>query len=112
MPSWPGRAPLASRPYVSPRHQRGITGSTAEGAQTVVDERSQVVLTSVLRHSGADCPALPGLLAELTMSLADNVTAVTEASMDPLIATGRQEHREPTPAAPRGRSRKIGRPCS
>jgi transposase len=38
-------------------------------AQTIVDEHSQVVLTSVLRPSGADCPALPGMLAELTASL-------------------------------------------
>ena len=39
-------------------------------AQTIVDERSQVVLTSVLRQSGADCPALPQMLTELTASLA------------------------------------------
>jgi transposase len=92
-------------------------------AQTVVDEHSQVVLTSVLRQSSADCPALPEMLTELTTSLAaagiggrprtlladagyfsaDNITAVTEAGMDPLIATGRQTHGETVPAAPRGR---------
>jgi len=95
-------------------------------AQTIVDEHSQVVLTSVLRQSGADCPALPEMLTELTASLAaagitgkprtlladagyfsaDNVTAVTEAGMDPLIATGRQKHGEPAPPAPRGRTPK------
>ena len=92
-------------------------------AQTIVDERSQVVLTSVLRQSGADSPALPQMLTELTASLvaagidglprtlladagyfsADNVTAVTDTGIDPLIATGRQRRGEPTPAAPRGR---------
>jgi len=92
-------------------------------AQTIVDEHSQVVLTSVLRPSGADCPALPEMLAELTTSLAaagiegkpgtlladagyfsaDNVTTVNEAGMDPLIATGRLKCGEPIPAAPRGR---------
>ena len=92
-------------------------------AQTVVDEHSQVILSSVLRPSGADCPALPDMLTRLKRSLAaagigglpktlladagyfsaDNVTAVTEAGMDPLLATGRLKHGEKSPAAPRGR---------
>jgi len=92
-------------------------------AQTIVDEHSQVILTSLLRPSGADCPALPGMLIRLMDSLAaagiaglpktfladagyfsaDNVTAVTEAGMDPLIATGRLKHGEQPPPAPRGR---------
>jgi transposase len=92
-------------------------------AQTIVDEHSQVVLTSSLRQSGADCPALPEMLTELSTSLAaagilgtprtlladagyfsaDNVTTITEAGMNPLIATGRLKHGEPIPPAPRGR---------
>ena len=92
-------------------------------AQTVVDERSQVILVSTLRPSGSDCPALPGMLADLKASLAaagiaglpktlladagyfsaDNITAVTEAGIDPLIATGRLKHGEKPPQAPRGR---------
>ena len=92
-------------------------------AQTVVDEGSQVILSTALVASGADSPELPGALAGLADSLAaagieelprtlladagyfsaGNVTAVTEAGIDPLIATGRQKHGEKTPAAPRGR---------
>ena len=92
-------------------------------AQTVVDEGSQVILSTALVASGADSPELPGALAGLADSLAaagieglprtlladagyfsaGNVTAVTEAGIDPLIATGRQKHGEKAPAAPRGR---------
>ena len=92
-------------------------------AQTVVDERSQVILVLTLQPSGSDCPALPGMLADLKASLAaagiaglpktlladagyfcaDNITAVTEAGIDPLIATGRLKHGEKPPPAPRGR---------
>ena len=73
--------------------------------------------------SGADSPELPGALADLAESLQaagieevpeklladagyfseDNVQAVTDAGIDPLIATGRQKHGEQPPAAPRGR---------
>lgn len=92
-------------------------------AQTVVDEDSQVILSTTLVPSGADSPELPGALSDLADSLlaagikelpetllADagyfwesNVEAVTEAGIDPLIATGRQKHGEKPPAAPRGR---------
>lgn len=71
--------------------------------------------------SGADSPELPGALAGLADSLAaagieelprtlladagyfsaGNVTAVTEAGINPLIATGRHRHGEEIPAAPR-----------
>ncbi len=92
-------------------------------AQHIVDEHSQVILSWMLRASGADCPALPDMLTRLKVSLAaagivglpktfladagyfsaDNVTAVTEAGMDPLLATGRLKHGEKPPPAPRGR---------
>jgi transposase len=91
--------------------------------QVVVDEKNQVVLAASLQQSGADCPALPGMLTELSESLtaagiegtpdtlladagyfsADNVQAVTDAGIDPLLATGRLKHGEKPPAAPRGR---------
>lgn len=91
-------------------------------AQTVVDEDNQVILSTTLVPSGADSPELPAALAGLTGALqaagipgrpktllADagyfsegNVEAVTEAGIDPLIATGRQKHGEKPPAAPRG----------
>lgn len=92
-------------------------------AQTVVDEDSQVILTTTLVPSGADSPQLPGALTELADALqaariedlpqtllADagyfseaNVEAVTEAGIDPLIATGRQKHGEKPAPPPRGR---------
>lgn len=92
-------------------------------AQTVVDEDSQVILATTLVPSGADSPELPGALRDLAEALAaagieelprtlladagyfseDNVEAVTEAGIDPLIATGRQKHGEQSPTAPRGR---------
>ncbi len=92
-------------------------------AQTAVDEDSQVILSTTLVASGADSPELPGALADLADALQgagikdkprtlladagyfseDNVAAVTEAGIDPLIATGRQKHGEKPPAAPRGR---------
>ena len=100
--------------------------TTASGGQAVVDEKSQVVLAASLRQSPADCSALPGMLTELASSLAaagikggprtlladagyfsaDNVEAVTDAGIDPLLATGRLKHGEKPPAAPRGRSPK------
>ena len=121
---------------VPPRAQRSFTDpdsrimKTSDGsfhycynAQTVVDENSQVILSTKLVPSGADSPELPGALRDLADSLqaagieqlpktllADagyfsegNVAAVTKAGIDPLIATGRQKHGQKVPAAPRGR---------
>lgn len=92
-------------------------------AQTIVDEHSQVILHTRLVPSGADSPELPEALTELADTLAaagidgtpdtlladagyfsqDNVTACTEAGIDPLIATGRQKHSQAPPTPPRGR---------
>lgn len=121
---------------VPPKAQRSFTDpdsrimKTSDGsfhycynAQSVVDEDSQVILSTTLVPSGADSPELPGALRGLADSLqaagieqlpqtllADagyfsegNVAAVTEAGMDPLIATGRHKHGEKAPGAPRGR---------
>jgi hypothetical protein len=91
--------------------------------QAVVDEKSQVVLAASLRQSPADCSALPGMLTELAESLtaagidgtpdtlladagyfsADNVQALTDAGIDPLLATGRLKHGEQPQPVPRGR---------
>lgn len=92
-------------------------------AQTVVDEDSQVILSTKLVASGADSPELPAALSDLADSLAAagigqlprtlladagyfseaNVAAATGAGIDPLIATGRQKHGEKPPPAARGR---------
>jgi len=92
-------------------------------AQVIADERSQVVLAWRVGQSGADCPALPGMLTELDTVLAAagitrrprtlladagyfsaaNVEAATAAGIDPLIATGRLTHGDSPPPAPRGR---------
>ena len=126
----------AAAAVVPPKAQRSFTDpdarimKTSDGsfhycynAQTVVDEDSQVILSTKLVACGADSPELPGALQDLADSLhaagieqlpqtllADagyfsegNVEAVTEAGMDPLIATGRQKHGEKAPATPRGR---------
>ena len=77
-----------------------------------MDEKSQVVLAASLRQSPADCPALPDMLTELAESLsaagidgtprtlladagyisANHVDAVTDAGIDPLLASGRLKH--------------------
>jgi len=95
--------------------------------QAIVDEKSQVVLAASLRQSPADCSVLPGMLMKLAESLiaagikgsprtlladagyfsADNVEAVTDAGIDPLLATGRLKHGEKPPAAPRDGSRRT-----
>lgn len=82
-----------------------------------IAETTVVVLTSVLRQSSADCPALPEILTELTLWLrtagiselprallavagyisADNATAVTQTGIGPLIATGQLKQVEPAP---------------
>ena len=126
----------AAEATVPPKAQRSFTDpdarimKTSDGsfhycynAQTVVDETSQVILSTTLVASGADNPELPGALLDLTDSLqaagigglpetllADagyfsegNVEAVTDVGIDPLIATGRHKHGEKRPAAPRGR---------
>ena len=126
----------AATVVVPPKAQRSFTDpdarimKTSDGsfhycynAQTVVDEDSQVILSTTLVASGSDSPQLPGALADLAEALqaagiqelpatllADagyfsehNVDAVTEAGIDPLIATGRHKHGEQPPAAPRGR---------
>ncbi len=92
-------------------------------AQVIADERSQVVLAWRVGQSGADCPALPGMLTELDTGLAAagitarpktlladagyfsaaNVEAALAAGIDPLIATGRLKHGDSPPSAPRGR---------
>ena len=43
------------------------------------------------------------MLADAGYFSADNVTAVTQAGIDPLLATGRLTHGEQPPPAPRGR---------
>jgi len=93
-------------------------------AQVIADERSQVVLAYRVGQSGADCPALPGMLTELDTGLAAagitarpktlladagyfsaaNVEAATATGIDPLIATGRLKHGDSPASAPRGRT--------
>ena len=119
--------PKAQRSFTDPdaRIMKTSDGSFhyCYNAQTVVDEDSQVILSATLVASGADSPELPRALRDLADSLAaagieqlpqtlladagyfseSNVAAVTEAGIDPLIATGRHKHGEKTPAVPRGR---------
>ena len=87
--------------------------------QAVVDEKGQVVFAASLRQSPADCKAQPGmkaesltaasiediprtLLADAGYFSADSVEAVTDAGIDPLLATGSNT------ASSRNRSRVVG----
>jgi len=87
-------------------------------AQAVVDDAHQVVIATSLTNRVADCPELPAMLDQVSKNTggtprtlladagyfsADNVTAATEANVDPFIATGRLRHGEEPPPAPRGR---------
>jgi len=121
----PGKA---QRSFTDPdaRIMKTSDGSFQYGynAQVIADERSQVVLAYRIGQSGADCPALPGMLTELDTVLtaagitarpktlladagyfsAANVEAALAAGIDPLIATGRLTHGDSPPSAPRGRT--------
>ena len=107
---------------VSVKFEPGPPGDLDAG-QAVVDEKSQVVLAASLRQSPADCSALPGMLTELAESLtaagidgnpaplladagyfsAGNVQALTDAGIDPLLATVRLKHGEQPQPVPRER---------
>jgi len=123
---------------VKPKAQRNLTDSdarimkTADGsfhycynAQAVVDEAYQVIVATDFAASGADNPALPGMLDQTATNtgtmpgetLADagyfsenNIDAAHRAGTDPLIATGRLTHGEQVPDAPRGRIPKDATP--
>jgi transposase len=91
--------------------------------QLVVDDAAQVILAGTLTQCPTDVTAVPGMLTTLTEQLtaagvdglprtlladagyfsADNVTAISDAGIDPLIATGRLRRGEVVPDAPRGR---------
>jgi len=128
----------AEAAVVKPKAQRNFTDSdarimkTADGsfhycynAQAVVDEAHQVIVATDFADSGADNPALPGMLDQTLPNtgttpretLADagyfsenNVAAAHAADTDPLIATGRLAHGEKVPEAPRGRIPKDATP--
>ncbi len=121
----------AEAAVVKPKAQRNFTDSdarimkTADGsfhycynAQAVVDEAYQVIVATDFAGSGADNPALPGMLDQIATNtgttpretLADagyfsenNIDAAHRSGTDPLIATGRLAHGEQVPDAPRGR---------
>jgi len=128
----------AEAAVVKPKAQRNFTDSdarimkTADGsfhycynAQAVVDEAYQVIVATDFAESGADNPALPGMLDQTATNtgstpretLADagyfsenNIDAAHRAGTDPLIATGRLAHGEQVPDAPRGRMPKDATP--
>ncbi len=128
----------AEAAVVKPKAQRNFTDSdarimkTADGsfhycynAQAVVDDAYQVIVATDFAASGADNPALPGMLEQTVTNtgstpretLADagyfsehNVDAARAAGTDPLIATGRLAHGDQVPDAPRGRIPKDATP--
>ncbi len=128
----------AEAAVVKPKAQRNFTDSdarimkTADGsfhycynAQAVVDEAHQVIVATDFADSGADNPALPGMLDQTITNtgitpretLADagyfsenNIDAAHAAGTDPLIATDRLTHGEKVPDHPRGRIPKDATP--
>jgi transposase len=87
-------------------------------AQAVVDDAHQVIVATRLDNSAADNPAFAGMVDQTIANcgtapgqvLADagyfsenNVVAAAERDVDAFIATGRLEHHETPPPAPRGR---------
>ncbi len=85
--------------------------------QAVVDEVAQIIVAMKLTNRAGDAPHLPDLLSEVQANLgalprqlladagyfsADNVAAAAAAGVDVLLATGRFNHHEPQPPAPRG----------
>jgi transposase len=86
-------------------------------AQTVVDDAHQVIVATRLDNHGADSPAFPDMLDQVTQNCGaspvqvladagyfseDNVKAAESRNIDPLIATGRLRHSEAPPTTPRG----------
>lgn len=87
-------------------------------AQAVVDDAHQVIVATMVGNSSADAPTFASLLDETVTNcgaapaqvLADagyfseaDVAAAAQAGVDALIATGRLNHGEVIPPAPRGR---------
>jgi transposase len=86
--------------------------------QAAVDARCQVIVAATLSNQAADAPHLPALLGQVSANAGrlarqtladagyyseDNLTSISGAGSDPLIATGRLKHSDPVPPAPRGR---------
>jgi transposase len=93
-------------------------------AQAIVDSGSQVIVVAELSNLAPDCPQLAGALDQLDENLAEidaalregatlaadagylsaeNIATTTAHGLDAHIATGRQQHSDPPPLAPRGR---------
>ncbi len=87
-------------------------------AQTAADEANQVIVATTLSNRSADCPEFVSLLDDVTANCGappdqvvadagyfseDNVAAADQREVDALIATGRLNHSEKPPPAPRGR---------
>jgi len=86
--------------------------------QAAVDATCQVIVAAELSSQAADAPHLPALLGQVRanvgrpprQTLADagycseaNLSSVRAVGSEPLFASGRQQHTDPIPPAPRGR---------
>jgi transposase len=123
-----GKPPDAARPPDTA--QRNFTDSesriqkTSDGfiqgynAQIAVDATAQVIVAQHVTAASPDAEQLQPIVAAVVsglrqrpaMVLADagywseaNVVALQQRGIEPLIATGRRKHGDPTPPAPRGR---------
>jgi len=88
--------------------------------QAAVDQESQIVVAATVTQEPNDKQQVEPLIGELESNLGEenlpgkasadsgyfseaNVNYLQSKGIDPYIATGRQKHGEPAPAAPRGR---------
>lgn len=120
-------SPRAQRNFTDPdaRIMKTADGSFhyAYNAQVVVDEKSQVILSAALVQQPTDVNQLlpmiektaaqlgaagiedapKVLLADAGYCSKDNIAASAEMATEVLVATGRLQHHEKVPDAPRGR---------
>jgi transposase len=121
----------ASKAVPKPKAQRNFTDpdarimKTSDGAfhecyngQAVVEDAYQVIVAADTSQCAADVPSLQPMLEQTDTNcgrlpwqlLADSgycaeesLTTLAEMGLDALIATGRRQHGQPPPPAPRGR---------
>ncbi len=125
-PAKPGRKP---EPSESPdtKAQRNFTDPEsrimknadqafvqAYNAQAAVDHQNQIIVAQDVSNQAADAPHLPAMVEQIQSNMGecpeelsadagyfseDNVTALSERAIDPLVAAERLKHREKPPAS-------------
>jgi len=114
--------PKAQRNFTDPesRIMKMSDGSFHQcyNGQAVVDAEHQVIVAADVTQCAADSPSLMPMLDEVVTNCGqeprqlladagycseDNLAAISERDVDAVVATGRHQHGETPPPAPRGR---------